>query len=284
MRLLLLPKWDQPCAKKVAYSEFCADMLPTTDIVRVAICEDCRHQNHPLTESDYFCDLYRHLGRNTKIVARRVSLIQPSEQSLKIVQTCDVFYMCGGDPGQIVPRDFADALSMWHAHRSDFNLPGTPESIVTMSVLNYRVVSNEILFMGSCMGAMMAGETYFGMDIKPFDFMQGTSLEYESGTPAAACTTNAISAKTIKITSGTGVAVHVWADKRIVKQFQTTKNNNGWWDWAQMVSGIYEAEEAAQKMASRRSGPFCLKWGRWYFRRLSGVIEMDQRSDEDGSS
>ena len=209
---------------------------------------------------------------------------------MKIAQTCDVFYMCGGDPGRRVPRDLADALSMWHARRSDFNLPGTPESIVKMSVLNYRVVRNEISFMGNCMGAIMAGETFcrgtsgFGMDIHLFDFMQGTSLEYESGTPAAACTTNTISAETFKITCGTGVAVHVCADKRIVKQFRTTKNNNGWEDWSHMVSGIYEAKELAQKVARRRSGPFYVKWGRWYFRQLSGVIEMDQRSDEDGST
>ena len=110
--------------------------------------------------------------------------------------------------------------------------------------------------------------------------MQGTSLEYQSGTAALACTTNTISAQTIKITSGSGVAVHVWADKRIVKQFQTTKNN-GWGVWSHMVSGIYEAEELAQKMARRRTGPFfCMELGSYYF-RLSGAIEYDQRSDED---
>ena len=151
-----------------------------------------------------------------------------------------------------------------------------------------RVQYDEILYMGSCMGAMMAGTKFcqgssgFGMDIKLFDFMEGTSLEYESGTKAAACTTNTISAQTIKITSGSGVAVHVWADKRTVQNFRISKNDNGWVDWSGMVSGIYEAEEVAQKIARRRCGPYwaCTSKTDLYYFRLSGAVEYVQREDE----
>ena len=83
------------------------------------------------------------------------------------------------------------------------------------------------------------------------------------------------------ITSGSGVAVHIWGDTRIVKQFRTTKNNNGWDDWSKMVSGIYEAEGVAEKIACRRGGPYwCYCFGRYHF-RLSGDIEYDQCLDED---
>ena len=101
MRLLLLQKLDQPCAKQISKDETganmlatCADELP----IRVAICQDCRHRISDLTEADYFRDLSGYLRRsNTNVIARRVSLFQPIEHSLESLKTCDVFYMCGGD-------------------------------------------------------------------------------------------------------------------------------------------------------------------------------------------
>ena len=180
MRLLLLSKWDQHGAKYI--SQTCADMMPPcADTLKVAICEDCRHHNQALTEEQYFLDLCRRLGRNnTRVIVRRVSLIQPILLSLESLKTCDVFYMCGGDPGQRVPTALVDALSAWHSFcrgGGDYTLPGTPESIAKMCVLQNRVQCDEILYMGSCMGAMMAGANFcqgssgFGMDIKLFDFM-----------------------------------------------------------------------------------------------------------------
>ncbi len=114
--------------------------------------------------------------------------------------------------------------------------------------------------MDSCMAAMVVVESFcfgsldFGMDIKLFDFAQGTSLEYESCRTAVACTTISISEQTIKITSGCGVAVHVWDDKCIVKELQTTKNSK-WRNMCQMVSDIYEDEEVAECISNRRTRP-----------------------------
>ena len=107
-----------------------------------------------------------------------------------------------------------------------------------MCVLFDRVQCNQVLYMGSCMGAMMAGAGFFfdgryhgdnGTEL--FDFMLGTSLKYQPGTAVLDCTTNTISAQTITITGGSGVAVRVWADKRDVKQFPTTKKHK-WNDWS----------------------------------------------------
>ena len=115
MMLLLLPKWDRPCAKRVAQT--CADMLPSYLYKwTVAICEDCRqNRDHELTEANYFNDL---CGYNQEgVMARRVSLVQPIRDSLGILQTCDVFYMCGGSPGQVMPTDLVEAISAWKAFR-----------------------------------------------------------------------------------------------------------------------------------------------------------------------
>ena len=276
MRLLLLPKWDQQCAMRVAKSETCADMLPpTTNIMRVAICEDCRHRRvgRSLSEELYFSVLCRYLSRSTVVVAQRVSLFQPIEDSLEFLKTCDVFYMCGGDPGFGMPSDFWSALSQWHAFcrgGRDCPRPGSSEFIDRMNLLNERVMYNQILFMGSCMGAMTAGETFcrgswgFARGIKLFDFMQGTSLD-----------TDIISAQTIKITSGSGVAVHVWQERRIVMQFRTTRLDKGWWHWSDRVSNIYRIQQVAENIARRRDGPFhCEEHGIWYF-RLWGAIEFE---------
>ena len=80
MRLLLLPKWDQQVAKRITQSETCAGMLSASShVMRVAICEDCRHHNRDLTEADYFGDQCRHLERGTLVIAQRVSLLASSQ-------------------------------------------------------------------------------------------------------------------------------------------------------------------------------------------------------------
>ena len=286
MRLLLLPKWDQPCALKVSQWPTLVEMLPaTSDFMRVAICEDCRrHRGRPLSEANGFSSLCKYLSRSTRVIVQRVSLFLPSADSLDILEQCDVFYMCGGDPGFGMPSDFWSALSQWHAFcrgGRDCPRPGSSEFIDRMNLLNERVMYNQILFMGSCMGAMTAGETFcrgswgFARGIKLFDFMQGTSLEYEAGTAAEACDTDIISAQTIKITSGSGVAVHVWQERRIVMQFRTTRLDKGWWHWSDRVSNIYRIQQVAENIARRRDGPYhCEEHGIWYF-RLWGAIEFE---------
>ena len=70
---------------------------------RVALCQDCRIRRldpNP-TEANYFVDLCRYLERpGTAVDVLRVFFVEPPPYALEIVQTCDLFYMCGGDPGQ----------------------------------------------------------------------------------------------------------------------------------------------------------------------------------------
>ena len=85
-----------------------------------------------------------------------------------------------------------------------------------------------------------------------------------------------ISVDIVKITSGSGVAVHVWGDdERRVIQFRTTGNDNGWSQWSANVSKIYHSLAIAQEIAIKRDGPYwCPELGIYYF-RLAGSIECD---------
>ena len=96
MRLLLMPKWDQQCARRVA--EYCKDLLPpmlreppeaaTRKHLRVAICQDCRvlrYSQNP-TEAQYFVGLCRYLERMGIVVETlKVSFLDPPPYALEII-------------------------------------------------------------------------------------------------------------------------------------------------------------------------------------------------------
>ena len=165
MRLLLLPKWDQPCAKRISWQS--QHVLPTEKKqIKIAVCYDCKHDRQrrecPSIVAGYFEDLFnRYLERNTEVICLQVTLLsEDSGRSLRIIETADIFYMGGGDPGQRMPRDLQEVLKAWHTVRDQDSLASSQDSVQKLNMLYNRVLQDELLYMGICMGAMMAGETY----------------------------------------------------------------------------------------------------------------------------
>ena len=59
VKALLMPKWEQQCAKRVAHDQVAKGLLPMKKVVRIAICQDARCVKSDLTnEEEYFKKLY----------------------------------------------------------------------------------------------------------------------------------------------------------------------------------------------------------------------------------
>ena len=153
--------------------------------------------------------------------ALQVTFLDPQQYALEIIQTCDIFYMCGGDPGQTFPVQLAQDLRSYHTLRYDRgrgagDMADKPLCVRMMVALFDRVQYNAVLYMGSCMGAILAGKSYCGTcrtedpEVNLFDFMQGTSLAYQSCQPPQKCTVEEVTVDAITITSGCATSLHIW--------------------------------------------------------------------------
>ena len=85
-----------------------------------------------------------------------------------------------------------------------------------MVALFDRVQYNAVLYMGSCMGVILAGKPYCGTcrtgdpEVSLFDFIKGTSLAYQSCQPPQKCTVEEVTVDAITITSGCATSLHIW--------------------------------------------------------------------------
>ena len=106
VKALLLPKWDQPCAKQVAHDQVAKGLLPMKQVVRIAICQDGRcFKRHLTNEEEYFKKLYnerKYLNRpDIRVECYEFSFSQPRETLVyhhQLLNTTDIFYMTGTTP------------------------------------------------------------------------------------------------------------------------------------------------------------------------------------------
>ena len=205
-----------------------------------------------------------------------MSFVQPQQYALEIIQTCDIFYMCGGDPGQTFPLRLAQALRSYHTYRYDRgpgpgDMAGKPLCARMMVALHDRVQYNSVLYMGTCMGAILAGKSYCGRcriqdaEVNLFDFLQGTSVAYQSCQSAKDCTVDEVTVNTIKITSGCATSIHIWHGTCSILAFPTLAKTT-WNAYCDMLNRAYLENNVVQIISTRGNGP-------WYCREL-GVFRF----------
>ena len=100
--------------------------------------------------------------------------------------------------------------------------------------LRARVQYNNLIYVGVCGGALLAGN-YNPYDLEPFDLFQGMVVRYGANisSRAAIVTDNA---SEIQITSGCGAAFHYWHNIRMATVFPVVKNYSQWWEFAERSS------------------------------------------------
>ena len=230
-----------------------------------------------LRRRNTFQGLCRYLRRtNIAVDVLQVSFVQPQQYALEIIQTCDIFYMCGGDPGQTFPLRLAQALRSYHTYRYDRgpgpgDMAGKPLCARMMVALHDRVQYNSVLYMGTCMGAILAGKSYCGRcriqdaEVNLFDFLQGTSVAYQSCQSAKDCTVDEVTVNTIKITSGCATSIHIWHGTCSILAFPTLAKTT-WNAYCDMPNRAYLENNVVQIISTRGNGP-------WYCREL-GVFRF----------
>ena len=260
-------------------------MPPEGGTVRVAICQDGRqlHLQSDLTyERDYFRNLYndrKYLDRrDIQVDCYAVSFVnQPIvQQHLSDMDRCDIFFMTGFSPGTdgLSPQlgyVFENHRRMGDCERDTSNMM---ENLYRKLVA--RVQYNQMVYMGTCGGAMVAGRYYwnirqqqFEYQMKMFDFLMGVSLRYDPCMSCVACDASAvINVTTLYMTRGAGVAVHIQDQLAQSSQFPTLKNNI-WWDWCENTKRFLQ--DVVRSINLRNvSGPWTYPGYKNYMVRVNG--------------
>ena len=101
-KVILLPKFDLPCALKISKDTVACGMLPHRPAVRVAICQDGRlEKSGKLTEAGTFQKLYDYVGLNAEVKCYEFSFFDcdPAAMLYKLEST-DIIYFTGFSCGQ----------------------------------------------------------------------------------------------------------------------------------------------------------------------------------------
>ena len=139
-----------------------------------------------------------------------------------------------------------------------------------------RVQYNDILFIGTCGGAALAGRRYWCQlarnlerDVDLFDFFMGASIHYDDNMPPASCDTRVIDERTFQITSGAALAVHIENDIALARSFPCTGKNH-WNKWCDAASELHMT--VIEVIARHVSGPWSYpSVGIWWL-RLNGCV------------
>ena len=203
VRLILVPKLDVPCLKRIAADEVCRNLLPEHQpVVRIFICQDGRSRSDrtPLqNEAAYFTMLYHDFNKlnrpNIELRFRELSFassLNTLQEHLRELETCDIFFMTGFSVNQSMPSTLKNVFQN-HARLEHGNQSSVVENVFRAIVS--RVQYNEMLYMGACGGAMCAGKSLlhpsapeFGL----FDFCMGVSIRYDAGMHPDSCNTQEI--------------------------------------------------------------------------------------------
>ena len=278
VKLILLPKFDQQCAKRIARDSVARGLLPMAGVVRAAMCQDGRMPGCRGTleaESEYFSKLYNdwdYLNMPGTCVQRYAfSFGDPPDTlrgHLRELASTDIFYMTGFSPG----HGMSPMLEAVFRDHDRFGLDESDGSSLVESLfraIKTRVQYNQMLYIGTCGGAISAGQRYLPTRLPLFDFCMGVSLRYDFGKSPDNCDSGAISANTFIMTSGAAVAVHINSDTALASSFPSGKGAK-WVDWRKGASA--RLQEAVQHIAAQNvSGPYY--WpgvGTWWC-RVTGV-------------
>ena len=248
VKLILLPKFDPSCLKRIAADQVCRTMLPDQPVVRVFICQDGRAQQDQAAylefEQAYFEMLYQDRNklnrRNTKLQFREFSFagsLDTLQEHLRELKTCDIFYMTGFSIGQGLSVTLMNVFQNHARLGHDERIQSDIVENLFRAIVN-RVQYNQMLYMGVCGGAMCAGNSLrhssapeFGL----FDFLMGVSLEHDAGLQPHKCHIQVINHKTFKITGGAGLAVHIEDDIADASSFQAGVGGK-WQEWCRIAT------------------------------------------------
>ena len=285
---MLLPKFEQQCARRMAQDLVARGLLPMNPTVRIVLCQDGRQPatRTPLThEASYFRELYSYYLRRPDITVEIYSLSfgdppETMQQNLRLIATTDIFYMTGFSRGQkmsqMLLEVFQNHARIGSCERDESN---AVENLVRAIVA--RVQYNEMLFIGTCGGASCGGEFYWdrlptgqlgqaSRDLRLFDLCMGVSLHYDSGSPPSQCDTSVINYRTVQITSGAALALHIEGDIVLASSFPCGSKTH-WVDWCAKASVLHQ-RVVEQIARDHFSGPWyhpCV--GTWYL-ALNGEV------------
>ena len=268
VKLILLPKFDEPCLKRMACDQVCRRLLPMEPVVRVFICQDGRSQRDrtPLqNEAAYFTMLYHDFNKlnrpNIELRFKEFSFassLDTLQEHFRDLETCDIFFMTRFSVNQSMPDTLKNVFQN-HAHlgHDERNQSSVVENVFR-AIVN-RVQYNEMLYMGACGGAMCAGKSLLhpsANEVDLFDFCMGVSLRYDAGMHPDLCNTQEINHKTFKITGGAGLAVHIENDIAAASSFQACLGLK-WREWCQRASAAHQI--AVHETIRSCTGP----WYHW---------------------
>ena len=273
VKLILMPKFEHQCARRIAYDDTCVALLPMQERVRIAICQDGRtkaYQTALQHEADYFNMLYqRYLGKsNIRVECYSFSLAASPEtlqEQMSALDTTDIFYMTGFSAGhnmsEVLRIGFANHTLQGGDEQDQSNLQAS-----LLRKIKARVQYNQMVYMGTCGGACCAGKTYWcqsesgvlspgtsAAELTLFDFCMGVSLHYDVGTPPRMCDTEVIDCNTFQITGGAALAVHIEGEVARASSFMCGKNNS-WWQWCETATARHKT--VVEQIAMKVSGPW----------------------------
>ena len=275
VKLILVPKFDQQCARRIAADAVCVNMLPMNTVVRISICQDGRcpsSRTNLQHEAEYFEGLYNDYNKldmpKVKVICSALSFASSPDtlrNHLNELETCDIFFMTGFTPGQSISHQLKTVFHN-HARRGPCERDQSCGRQNLVRAIVARVQYNQMVFMGACGGAMCAGKNLL-LPLEPklelFDFCKGVSIRYDACMLPNACNANVIDRWTFLITRGAGLAVHIEHDIVAASSFPAIKNNT-WWEWCQRASTAHET--VVRAIAKVCTGPWwCEELGIWYF-------------------
>ena len=257
-------------------------MPPLNGSVTVAICQDGRwpwHQSDLAHESDHFRNLYhnrKYLNRpDIQVHCYGVSFVDPPhivQRHIQDMATTDIFFMTGFSPGATGLSPQLQAVFDNHARMGEGQLDTSSMMENLYRCIVARCQYNQMVYMGTCGGAMVAGRWFwdrgrmeFDRRMRLFDLCMGASIRYDSGLDGSLCNARAvIDPNTFYMTSGAAGAVHIENDVVAASSFPCGKNS-GWKTWADDATQLLQ--NAVMTTQHKISGPWTFTgYPPWYLR------------------
>ena len=220
MRIVLLPKFDQNTVSYMLQDACCVEILskkPDGKCLRIAFCKDGRTvAKEHLPEKDYFQTLFRKLWPrdDPQVVSTNFSFDDPSlDRQLQIISEAHLLYFCGFAP------DHNHMTSTWIQALTQGGSP-------VVRKLRERMHADDIIYVGTCGGAMLAGDTITGA--AALDLLSGLHVAYESSTAPHALRQRTGNGQ-ILLVSGCGMAVLEQAGSVTSSCFVAVKRSRSKW-------------------------------------------------------
>lgn len=222
MKLVLVPKFDLPCAKAMSTHRTITEVvLPRGQRVHVAICQDvaeaagwrpgARHKQNvdDTWEAVTFRMLYSEYMRprsETMPTFENCTFLGCVQKTIDILQRADILYVCGGYPNDELMSCFEQ---------------DSPRRCL-VDIVRWRVQNHRMLYMGTCYGAKIAA--------KPgFDLLNGVDIQYHPGV-----NTNMLPMvpDVVQFSGQVGVAVSIYQSRIHALCFPSVNNKGRLWSWA----------------------------------------------------